>query len=59
MMQFNAVVVTNKGAIHLYKKLGFTSLGVIPNGFRQKDGSYVDITPFYIEIDTNKHKNIS
>lgn len=54
IMQFNEVVVTNKGAIHLYKKLGFTSLGVIPNGFRQKDGSYVDMIPFYIEIDTNK-----
>ena len=59
IMQFNAVVVTNKGAIHLYKKLGFTALGVIPNGFKQKDGSYVDITPFYIEIDTDKNKNLS
>lgn len=52
IMQFNAVVATNKGAIHLYKKLGFTPLGVIPNGFKQKDGSYVDIIPFYIEIAT-------
>jgi len=50
IMQFNAVVVTNKGAIHLYEKLGFTALGVIPNGFRQKNGSYVDIMPFYIEL---------
>lgn len=53
IMQFNAVVVTNKGAIHLYEKLGFTALGIIPNGFRQKDGSYVDMMPFYIEI--NEH----
>ena len=50
IMQFNAVVVTNEGAIHLYKKLGFTALGVIPNGFKQKDGNYVDMIPFYIEI---------
>jgi len=50
IMQYNVVAVTNKGAIHLYKKLGFTPLGVIPNGFRQKDGNYVDIMPFYIEI---------
>lgn len=50
IMQFNAVVVSNKSAIHLYKKLGFTPLGIIPNGFRQKDGSYVDIMPFYIEL---------
>lgn len=53
IMQFNAVVSTNKGAIHLYKKLGFTSLGVIPNGFKQKDGSYVDMIPFYIEMGSN------
>lgn len=50
IMQFNVVAVTNKGAIHLYKKLGFTPLGIIPNGFRQKSGDYVDIMPFYIEI---------
>src|SRR5690625_4421751 len=54
IMQFNAVVVTNEGAIHLYKKLGFTALGVIPNGFKQKDGSYVDMIPFYIEIGVDK-----
>ncbi|QQK75458.1 GNAT family N-acetyltransferase [Salicibibacter cibarius] len=54
IMQYNAVVVANKGAIHLYKKLGFTSLGVIPDGFKQKDGNYVDIVPFYIEIDTDR-----
>lgn len=52
IMQFNAVVVTNKGAIHLYEKLGFTALGIVPNGFRQKDGSYVDIMPFYIELES-------
>ena len=54
IMQFNAVVATNKGAIHLYKKLGFTSLGVIPGGFKQKDGRYVDIVLFYIEIETEQ-----
>lgn len=54
MMQFNAVVASNKGAIHLYKKLGFSPLGVIPNGFKQKDGRYVDMIPFYIEIETDK-----
>ena len=54
IMQFNAVVTANKGAIHLYKKLGFTSLGVIPGGFKQKDGCYVDIALMYIEIDTDR-----
>lgn len=51
IMQFNAVLATNKPAIHLYKKLGFTPLGTIPQGFRQKDGAYVNIIPFYYEID--------
>lgn len=51
IMQFNAVMTANKGAIHLYKKLGFTPLGVIPGGFKQKDGHYVDMIPFYIEVD--------
>lgn len=59
IMQFNAVVVTNHAAIHLYKKLGFTALGVIPKGFKQKDGRYVDIVPFYSEIDTEKDEKNS
>lgn len=50
ILQFNAVVATNEPALKLYKKLGFTQLGVIPNGFRSKDGSYQDIIPHYIEI---------
>lgn len=50
LMQFNAVVANNVGAIHLYKKLGFQQLGVIPKGFRLKDGTYEDILPFYITL---------
>jgi hypothetical protein len=34
----------------LYKKLGFTQLGVIPKGFLLKDGNYEDIIPHYIEL---------
>lgn len=51
ILQFNAVVATNKGAIHLYESLGFTALGIIPNGFRLSDNTYVDIIPFYITLD--------
>lgn len=29
----NAVVASNKAALHLYKKLGFIQLGIIPKGF--------------------------
>src|SRR5699024_2927908 len=50
IMKFIVIEITNNIAIYLYKKLGFTPLGIIPNGFRQKSGDYVDIIPFYIEI---------
>ena len=50
ILQFNAVVATNTSALKLYKKLGFTQLGVIPKGFLLKDGSYEDIIPHYITI---------
>ncbi len=50
ILQFNAVVRTNKPALALYKKLGFVQLGVIPNGFLMKDGSYEDIIPHYITL---------
>ncbi len=49
ILQFNAVVSSNLPALKLYKRLGFTQLGVIPNGFRSKNGSYSDIIPHYIE----------
>lgn len=47
VLQFNAVVATNIHARHLYERLGFVQLGVIPKGFRMKDGSYEDICPYY------------
>ena len=47
ILQFNAVVRTNRPARHLYEKLGFTQLGVIPGGFLMKDGHYEDICPYY------------
>ena len=50
ILQFNAVVATNVVARHLYEKLGFTQLGVIPSGFRMPDDTYEDIVPYYHEL---------
>ena len=47
ILQFNAVAVDNAAALHLYKKLGFSPLGVIQGGFRRPDGQYVDICLFW------------
>lgn len=47
VLQFNAVVMTNVHAHNLYKRLGFIPLGIIPQGFRMKDGHYEDICPYY------------
>lgn len=47
IMQFNAVVASNHTARHLYERLGFVPLGIIPGGFRMKDGHYEDICPYY------------
>lgn len=50
ILQFNAVVESNIHARHLYERLGFIQLGVIPKGFRMKDGHFENICPYYIEL---------
>lgn len=47
ILQFNAVVKSNTAALRLYQKLGFRQLGMIPGGFRRKDGAFEDIIPHY------------
>lgn len=49
-MQFNAVVASNLGARHLYEKIGFRQVGVIPNGFRLNDESLIDIVIYYYPL---------
>ena len=51
VLQFNAVVATNTAARRLYEKVGFTQLGTIPEGFRNNDGTYSDICPYYIKLE--------
>ena len=50
LMQFNAVVASNRVALHLYPKLGFQQLGTIPGGFLMPDGHYEDIVLFYFDL---------
>lgn len=50
VLQFNAVVETNIHARHLYERIGFKQLGVIPKGFRMKDGHFENICPYYIML---------
>lgn len=50
ILQFNAVVASNARARRLYERLGFQPLGVIPGGFRRKDGQFEDICPYYIAL---------
>lgn len=50
VLQFNAVVASNVHARYLYERVGFRQLGVIPRGFRLKNGEYEDICPYYIEL---------
>lgn len=51
ILQFNAVVASNIHAYHLYLRLGFTDLGIIPGGFLNKEGEYEDIHVMYHLLD--------
>lgn len=46
-LQFNAVVSSNEGAIHLYEDMGFTRVGTIPCGFVNFMGSYEDMHIYF------------
>ena len=50
VLQFNAVVECNVHARHLYERIGFRPLGLIPHGFRMKDGHYENICPYYYDL---------
>lgn len=46
-MQFNFVVSTNSGAVHLWKKLGFEIVGTLPRAFRHPQAGFVDAFVMY------------
>jgi L-amino acid N-acyltransferase YncA len=46
-MQFNFVASTNEGAIGLWSKLGFVTVGRLPKAFRHPVNGYVDALVMY------------
>ena len=54
-LQFNAVVASNAGAVHLYEDLGFARVGTVPRGFCNNMGAYEDMHIYYKEcVDENR-----
>lgn len=49
-LQFNMVVSTNKAAIALWQKLGFSIIGTIPDGFNQAGTGFVDAHIMYKKL---------
>ena len=49
-MQFNLVVMTNEGAVRLWKEMGFAVVGTVPGSFNHKELGYVDALIMYQEL---------
>jgi L-amino acid N-acyltransferase YncA len=49
-MQFNAVVATNVHAIELYRKLGFVTIGTVPEAFEHATQGRVGLDIMYLKL---------
>jgi L-amino acid N-acyltransferase YncA len=49
-MQFNAVVSTNVHAIELYKRLGFVTIGTVPEAFEHATEGRVGLEIMYLQL---------
>ena len=49
-MQFNAVVSTNVHAIELYRKLGFVTIGTVPEAFDHAKLGRVGLDIMYLKL---------
>lgn len=49
-IQFNAVVETNASAVHLWKALGFTIVGTVPEAFRHPEHGLVGLHVMYLPL---------
>jgi ribosomal protein S18 acetylase RimI-like enzyme len=50
-MQFNFVVSTNRAAVSLWQKLGFSIVGTLPKAFLHQSLGYVDAYVMYRFLD--------
>lgn len=46
-MQYNLVVATNVGAVHLYREMGFEIVGTLPQAFNHIERGFVDAHVMY------------
>ena len=46
-MQFNLVAASNEGAVRLWTKLGFATVGRLPGAFAHPEVRYVDALVMY------------
>ena len=51
-MQYNFVVSSNEGAVRLWNKLGFATVGRLPKAFRHPSKGYVDALVMYKWLET-------
>lgn len=49
-LQFNAVVDTNKAAVHLYESLGFVTIGIAPGAFRHPTQGFVGLRIMWLDL---------
>ncbi len=49
-MQFNAVAETNRSAVEIYERLGFTIVGTVPGAFEHPDRGRVGLHIMYCEF---------
>ncbi|MGD1899699.1 MAG: GNAT family N-acetyltransferase [Phormidesmis sp.] len=49
-MQFNLVVATNKAAIHLWQKLGFSTIGTLPGAFNHPQQGFTNALVMFKEL---------
>ncbi|TWP34999.1 GNAT family N-acetyltransferase [Leekyejoonella antrihumi] len=54
-MQFNAVVETNTGAVHLWEALGFHILTTVPQAFNHREHGLVGLHVMYQNLAASEH----